>query len=66
MIASRRKRQAIYRALLAQGVSAAQLEAVYSPIGIDILSETPDEIAISIAAELIRVRAERRRAVSMP
>ncbi|MBU2496404.1 MAG: XdhC family protein, partial [Candidatus Omnitrophica bacterium] len=34
------------------------LNRVYAPIGIDIHSETPAEIAISIVAQLIRVRAE--------
>jgi xanthine/CO dehydrogenase XdhC/CoxF family maturation factor len=31
---------------------------VYSPIGLDIGAETPEEIAISIAAELVQVRAK--------
>lgn len=60
MIGSRKKREAIYRALLEEGFTSSQLVAVYSPIGIDILSETPEEIAVSITAELIRVRAEKR------
>lgn len=63
MIGSRKKRETIYRALLSEGFLTTRLEDVYSPIGIDILSETPEEIAVSIAAELIRVRAERRAAV---
>jgi len=58
MISSKRKRVAIYAALLAQGVTQEQLERVHSPIGIDIGGETPEEIAVSIVAELIKVRSE--------
>ena len=57
MISSRRKREAIYEALMAQGVKKEQLEKVHSPIGIDIGGETPEEIAVSIVAELISVRS---------
>lgn len=61
MIASRRKRRLIYDALQAeQGFAAADLARVHSPIGIEIMAETPEEIAISIIAELIKVRAERK------
>jgi xanthine dehydrogenase accessory factor len=57
MISSRRKKEAIYEYLLAQGVSRERLEQVHSPIGIDIGAETPEEIAVSIVAELIKVRS---------
>jgi len=40
-----------------EGVSAERLKQVYSPIGLDIGAETPEEIAVSIVAELIRIRA---------
>ncbi len=57
MIGSQRKRELIYQALLADGFSSADLQRVRSPIGLAIGAETPEEIAISILAELIRVRA---------
>lgn len=60
MIGSRRKRDVIYRSLMENGISARQLEQVHSPIGLDIGAETPEEIAISIVAELIQVRAAQR------
>jgi xanthine dehydrogenase accessory factor len=59
MISSRRKREAIYEALRTKGVKKEQLESVHSPIGIDIGGETPEEIAVSIVAELIKVRSQR-------
>jgi len=60
MIGSRRKRDLIYAALLQDGAAAEDLGRVHCPIGIDIGAETPEEIAVSIVAELIQVRARRR------
>jgi len=57
MISSRKKRDAVYEALMAAGVKKEQLELVHSPIGINIGGETPEEIAVSIVAELISVRS---------
>jgi len=58
MISSRKKKAAIFETLMAQGVKKEQLERVHSPIGIDIGGETPEEIAVSIVAELVKVRSE--------
>ncbi len=58
MLASAYKRQTIYGHLRSRGISAEQLEKVHSPIGLQIGAETPEEIAVSIAAELVRARAE--------
>ena len=58
MISSRRKREEIYKALMEQGVKKEELSQVHSPIGIPIGGETPEEIAVSIVAEIIKVRAE--------
>ena len=60
MIGSKRKREAVYERLLKDGFAQSDIDRVYSPIGVSIAAETPEEIAISIAAEMIRVRAERR------
>lgn len=58
MIGSRRKINAIYRTLREKGVTDEQLDRAYSPIGISINAETPEEIAVSIVAQLIKVRSE--------
>ena len=58
MISSRRKREEIYKALMTAGAKQERLDFVHSPIGIDIGGETPEEIAVSIIAELIKVRSE--------
>lgn len=57
VIGSRRKIKAVSEKLLAQGIPQAVIDSVYTPIGLDIKAQTPAEIAISIAAELILVRA---------
>ena len=56
LMGSASKREKIFRALTADGFSSADLERGFSPIGIAIAAETPAELAVSITAELIRVR----------
>ncbi|MFH1114369.1 MAG: XdhC family protein [Pseudomonadota bacterium] len=58
MIGSRRKKAALFEALLKQGFTNEDLERVYSPIGLSIGADTPEEIGISIVAELIKARSE--------
>lgn len=58
MIGSKRKVRMIMDHLEKKGFSKDALESVYAPIGIKINSETPEEIAVSIVAELIKVRGE--------
>ena len=41
-----------------KGISKETLDRVHAPIGLEINSETPEEIAVSIVAELIKVRGE--------
>ncbi len=57
MIGSRRKRDIIYKALLKEGFTDADIARVHCPIGLSIGADTPEEIAVSIAAELIAVRS---------
>jgi xanthine dehydrogenase accessory factor len=57
MIGSKRKRLIIYDKLQKEGYSQEQLDSVHSPIGVEIEAETPEEIAVAIVAELIKVRA---------
>ncbi len=62
-IGSRKKIAATKERLFAEkGFTEADFARVHTPIGIEILAETPAEIAVSIAAELIRFRAENCRA----
>ncbi|MDO8630859.1 MAG: XdhC/CoxI family protein, partial [Phycisphaerales bacterium] len=67
MIGSRRKIAVIFDDLRHAGVSPTELDRVHAPIGLNIGAVTPEEIAVSIAAELVAVRrATRRRAVEGP
>jgi len=56
MIGSKRKVISVYRALEMEGYRADEFERVYAPMGIEIGALSPEEIAISIVAELIAVR----------
>lgn len=59
MIGSRRKRGSVYAWLGERGFGGADFARVRCPVGLDIGAETPEEIAVSIVAELIKARAGR-------
>ena len=59
MIGSRRKRDKIFEALAAEGFGKKDFDRIYSLIGSDIGAETPEELAVSIVGELIKIRAEK-------
>lgn len=56
LIGSRRRVLQAFHTLLEEGFTEQQLESVNAPIGLDIGAETPDEIAVSIMAEIIQHR----------
>lgn len=60
VMGSRQKMITIRQKLLEDGFTDEQIDRITTPIGLDILAETPAEIAISIAGELIRLRARTR------
>ncbi len=60
MIGSRRKIALTFESLQKQGFSQERLQKVHTPIGLSIGAETPEEIAVSIVAEMIQVRANLR------
>jgi xanthine dehydrogenase accessory factor len=62
LIGSKTKTAALKKHLGEMGFGRETLDKVHAPIGIPIKSETPAEIAISIAAEMILARAQRREA----
>lgn len=59
MMGSKRKIKTIFDALLKDGVDEELFKRVHTPIGIEIEAETPEEIAVSIAAEVIKVKNNR-------
>jgi xanthine/CO dehydrogenase XdhC/CoxF family maturation factor len=56
MVGSRRKAITVFRELTNEGLKPELFERVHSPVGLDIGAITPEEIAISIVAELIGIR----------
>jgi len=60
MIGSKKKNDTIFSNLQSKGVSKKLLESVHAPIGLEIHAETPEEIAVSIMAEIIKVRRKRK------
>ena len=60
MIGSKRKVLSVYKALEREGYSAEEFERVNAPVGLDIGALAPEEIAVSITAELIAVRRNAR------
>ncbi len=53
MIGSRRRVRATYVQLLEDGIERSLLDAIHAPVGLDVGAETPEEIAVAVAAELV-------------
>jgi xanthine dehydrogenase accessory factor len=56
MIGSKQKVELAKKHLLTKGIPVDKIKNIYAPIGLDVRAQTPEEIAVSIAAELIKVR----------
>ena len=56
VLGSQTKLQTMYEVMLKEGFTKKELNKVHSPIGLPINSKTPDEIAVSIAAQIIKVK----------
>jgi xanthine dehydrogenase accessory factor len=56
IIGSRRKVRMVREQLVSEGFDRERVEALYAPVGVDIGAETPEEIAVSILAEMVAVR----------
>lgn len=63
LVGSKRKAITIYRALLEEGLKPELFNRVYSPVGLDIGAVTPEEIAVSILAEMVALRRGAERAL---
>ncbi|MBI4289277.1 MAG: XdhC family protein [Chloroflexi bacterium] len=59
MIGSKKKVKTTFDNLKQKSIPAERLQKVHAPIGLEIYSETPEEIAVSIVAELIKVRRQK-------
>jgi xanthine dehydrogenase accessory factor len=54
LIGSDKKIETLFDELIQEGMSKDQLNKIFAPVGINIFSKTSQEIAVSIAAEIIR------------
>ena len=59
LMGGRKKIDRIFSLLREEGISRETIERIHAPVGLDIGSETPEEIAISIAAQILRERNRR-------
>lgn len=59
MLGSERKKAMLWRRIESRGGDAIALQKVYAPVGLNIGADTPEEIAVSVVAELIKVRRNR-------
>ena len=60
MMGSKRRVRIVMQNMIEEGFDRELVESVHSPIGLKIGSETPEEIAVSIMAEIIEVKSKRR------
>ena len=63
MVGSKRKAITVFRELTREGLNPDLFDRVHSPVGLDIGAVTPEEIAVSIVAELVAVRRRAERAL---
>lgn len=56
LVASRKRAQSVFAAIREAGITAEQVARIRNPVGIDVAASTPEEIALSIMAEITRVR----------
>lgn len=60
VVGSAKKTASVNKRLMDAGISREAVNSIFTPIGTPIKAVTPEEIAVSIAGEMIRVRANRR------
>lgn len=60
MLGSKRKVSTVVNELISEGFSEEKISAVYSPVGLDIGAETPEEIAFSVLAEVLMVKNRKK------
>ena len=56
VLGSKNKMEKLFDDYRSEGISESVLKRIHTPIGLDIKSQTPEEIAVSIAAEIIKVK----------
>ena len=60
MICSSRKRHTVFDNIVKSGIDKVKLESIHAPIGLNIANNTPEEIGVSIAAEILSVKNDKK------
>lgn len=63
VLGSKKKMEKLFTNYREQGINEILLKQIHTPIGLDIKSQTPEEIAVSIAAEIIKVKNSKARKI---
>lgn len=66
MIGSKRHAAFVRQSLIKEGISEELIDSIYTPIGLNIGAETPEEIAVAIVAEIIEVKNRKNRSFGFP
>jgi xanthine dehydrogenase accessory factor len=61
LLGSKKKVKTVFANILKEGVSEDALKRIHAPIGVPIATDTPEEIAVSIMAEIINVRRQSKK-----
>ena len=61
MIGSKEKNRIIFQHLKEKGIAEENISKIFAPIGLKIGAQTPEEIAISIMAQIIQVKREKNK-----
>jgi xanthine dehydrogenase accessory factor len=61
MLGSKKKVKTVFANLVQQGIPEESLKRIHAPIGVPIATDTPEEIAVSILAEIIDVRRRNKK-----
>lgn len=56
VLGSKKKMEKLFADYRSEGIDESSLQRIHTPVGLDIKSQTPEEIAVSIAAEIIKVK----------
>jgi xanthine dehydrogenase accessory factor len=62
-LGSKKKVKTVFTNILKAGVSEEALKRIHAPIGVPIATDTPEEIAVSIMAEIIDVRRQSKKKI---
>lgn len=65
LMGSRRRTRMVKEQMRDQGLPHERIEGIYTPIGLDIGAETPEEISVSVIAEIISLRAKWKQQANM-